>query len=129
LSQAIPKINAHSNIGIIQHVQAIQKNIQNDIYDNLMNILKTNKKAVSFDKAIPHYPQYQSLTLLVNDTVRAFDKVLTHRLLDLHRTNHAFTSTVRQKMRHILIAQHHSTHKHVQSIYTDLQEALDQESK
>ena len=28
-------------------------------------------------------------------------------------------------MRHLLIAQHHSTHKHVQNIYTDLQEALD----
>ena len=28
-------------------------------------------------------------------------------------------------MRHLLIEQHHSTHRHVQSIYTDLQKALD----
>ena len=38
LSQALPKIVAHSNIGYIQHVQAIQKNIQNGRFDNLMNI-------------------------------------------------------------------------------------------
>ena len=55
LSQAIPKMVAHSNIGNIQHVQTIKKNIQNDRYDNLINILKSNQKAVSFDTVVPKY--------------------------------------------------------------------------
>ena len=63
-----------------------------------MNILKSNQKPVSFNKVLPTYPEYKSLTLMVNDTVREINKVLTHCLLDLHRTEHAHTITVIHKL-------------------------------
>lgn len=124
LSQTIPKLVAHTNLGNIQHVQALRKTIQNDRYDHLMDIVKSNQKPASFSQAPPNYPQYPSLTVLVNGTVKVVDKVLTHRLLALHRANHAYLSRVIQKLRNLWVTQHHSTHTHVQTIYTDLQEAL-----
>ena len=89
-----------------------------------MNILKSNQKPVSFNKVLPTYPEYKSLTVLVNDMVRAINKVLTHCLLDLHRTEHAYTSTVIQKLRNLLHSQQKSSHKHLQDIYKELQENL-----
>ena len=94
LAQAIPRIVGHSNIGNINHVQSLKKSITSDRYDNLMDILKSNAKPVSFQKHIPSYSNYQSLSTLINDTIHGVDKVVTHRLLELFRTEHAFTSTV-----------------------------------
>ena len=124
LAQAIPRIVSHSNIGNINHVQSLKKSITADRYDNLMDILQKNAKPISFQKHIPTYSNYQSLTTLINDTINGVDKVITHRLMEVFRTEHAFSSTVAQNLRILLHSQHNATHQFVQKVHDDLKNSL-----
>ena len=89
-----------------------------------MSILKSNAKPASFQKHIPTYPNYQSLSTLINDTIHGVDKVVTHILLELFRTEHAFTSTVSQNLRILLHSRHRDTHKFVQEVHNDLKNSV-----
>ena len=67
--------------------------------------------------------------MYLNQTLSSFDKLLTTRLSDMYKVSHGYLSTVVSKLRHLLAANHNTTHSDLGTTISMIQGLTDEMEK
>ena len=129
LHTALPQILRHSNLGSSSSLASISHNINNDRYEDLLEKVHHNRKALNFGTLIPQNQEFPALGLYLNQTVSSFDKLLTNRLSDMFKVSHGYVSTAVNKLRHLLAANHNTTHSDLGTTISMIQGLTDEMEK